>query len=105
MNTYLNFPCMLDLNLDKVVFSTLMTIYGILHFVRLAKWFVQEAITVVGFGDLEGCITHVSPMVTRPFTGIAGCSHQNVYLNEFFLASTHNNIIKLIAVLVLVDLL
>ena len=76
-----------------------------LAFVRLVKWFMQKAITVVGFGDLASCITHVSLTVTIPFTVIAACRHQNVHLNEFFLASTHNNIIKLIAVLVLVDLL
>jgi len=52
---------------------------------------MQKAITVVGFGDLASCITHVSLTVTIPFTVIAACMHQNVHLNEFFLASTHNN--------------
>lgn len=71
-----------------------------LHFVRLVKWFLQESVTVVGFGDLVSCIAHISPIVTRSFTGIAACGHCNVHFNEFFLASTHNVSIMLIAVLV-----
>jgi len=34
VKSYLNFPCTPDLNLDVVIFSTLMLMHCILHFVR-----------------------------------------------------------------------
>jgi len=56
VKSYLNFPCTPDLNLDVVIFSTLMIMHCFLHFVRQV-FFLQEAITVVGFGDLASRTT------------------------------------------------
>lgn len=47
----------------------------ILHFVRLIKSSLREAITIVGFGGLVNCMTRVSLILTRPFPGIAACIH------------------------------
>jgi len=156
VKSYLNFPCTPDLNLDVVIFSTLMIMHCFLHFVRqvffckrlllsldLVIWQVAQhaGATPESFflvhvhqcpsEDLKHYLvdqllddyrvsrnmirrctrvllhlaspltTHISPTVTRPFTGIAFWRHRNVHLNEFFYSAR----LILIAVLVLVDLL
>jgi len=126
VKSYLNFPCTPDLNLDVVIFSTLMIMHCFLHFVRqvffckrlllsldLVIWQVAQhaGATPESFflvhvhqcpsEDLKHYLvdqllddyrvarnmirrctrvllhlaspltTHISPTVTRPFTGIA----------------------------------